>query len=706
MKMQSKPAHRWLMLSCLLALVPLMSSAASWKVSLPVQGSVSQALSPDGQQVGMASTFGPALFFAVEDGRIKESRTRPTERAYSFAWQPDGKGFYYGDPDARDGKQVQGVGPKGAGLPVLGGPHQVVPSPGGRWMASVDYTHLRLVDLRDGRLNTLLETLLKAGDSPIGDVSLLAWASDDILLVIYSSNGDAGPLVVCAFDVAHAKIVSTTVAPRHGKASALALDRTGHRLWIGTDEGHVLGLDLRTKKIDVETALEKTPINALAVSQAGHLAAWVEDRIVLADVHAPKLPSRSIQAWSTMGAVAERPLLAWSGEDLLLAAGAGGGAGQWWAERRDNVWEALNQTPEARAKRFAETQALADKGDTAAQLLLGQMFFEGVGVEKDETKAIGWWKKSANAGQLDAQFALADAYSKGLGGLERDREKSVYWWSKAADQLRVKSDSGDRPAAARLGYMHAKGMGVHPDPMLADLLLRIGSGDPAQVERDAHAALIERVERDLAPVQIKQVAGLLASWKPGVILPRDLREAVCAVPAHPQKGFDRTLGLAQFRDFQGRLRSDLDAFSNSNDIPGDETAVLAALRHVFRNSMAGGRKADSLMQSLMRPPPRNIVSPMRMLLADLKGKACPVGFGGKFVDDGQEVELWYVELDPSDEGAMAAFTPARLPQLGVNERNVFPTVLFVRDENNKLKWYGMSKEMDHILNYWFNIQVQ
>jgi hypothetical protein len=97
---------------------------------------------------------------------------------------------------------------------------------------------------------------------------------------------------------------------------------------------------------------------------------------------------------------------------------------------------------------------------------------------------------------------------------------------------------------------------------------------------------------------------------------------------------------------------------------------------------------------------------MGVMLEDIQNKACPVGFGGTFTDNGQTVEMWYVDLDPYDTGSMQAFKDLVLPPYGSTRRNVFPALVFVRDENHKLKLFAMSKEMGTILNYWFQIQIQ
>jgi TPR repeat protein len=47
-----------------------------------------------------------------------------------------------------------------------------------------------------------------------------------------------------------------------------------------------------------------------------------------------------------------------------------------------------------------------DNTDDEAMYFLGIIYYDGLGMDKDEDKASKWWKKSANRGNLDAKFRL------------------------------------------------------------------------------------------------------------------------------------------------------------------------------------------------------------------------------------------------------------------------------------------------------------
>ena len=73
---------------------------------------------------------------------------------------------------------------------------------------------------------------------------------------------------------------------------------------------------------------------------------------------------------------------------------------------------------------------LPNKNFAPAQFTLAWMYFNGIGVEKDEEKAFEWYEKSAKLNYIPAQLALAEMYSNGIG-VEKDEEKASEWYEKS-----------------------------------------------------------------------------------------------------------------------------------------------------------------------------------------------------------------------------------------------------------------------------------
>lgn len=76
---------------------------------------------------------------------------------------------------------------------------------------------------------------------------------------------------------------------------------------------------------------------------------------------------------------------------------------------------------------------LAEKGYPLAECQVGYFYYEGLGVEKDLSKAFYWTERSANHGDRDGQCNLAWFYEEGIG-VHVDMEKAKYWYKKSALQ--------------------------------------------------------------------------------------------------------------------------------------------------------------------------------------------------------------------------------------------------------------------------------
>lgn len=122
-------------------------------------------------------------------------------------------------------------------------------------------------------------------------------------------------------------------------------------------------------------------------------------------------------------------------------------------------------------------QALAEQDEPEAQVLLGQAYLDGHGLEPDPKRARIWFRKAAEAGHLLGMNMLGRAYDQGWGG-PVDHGSAAYWFRIAANQgldwgmynyahllLHGQGVAKDEPQAfdwynkaAELG--HAKALGV------------------------------------------------------------------------------------------------------------------------------------------------------------------------------------------------------------------------------------------------------
>lgn len=323
--------------------------------------------------------------------------------------------------------------------------------------------------------------------------------------------------------------------------------------------------------------------------------------------------------------------------------------------------------------------------------------------EPSQQQALALLEKSAESGHIQAQLQLANTYRRGLEGVKRNAASSKQWYLKAAEQLWPMADRGNPIAASILAELSLQNKGLPYDPELAGLLLKVSQQRLAGNERDAEA--LDKLERELAPERLARLNATAAQWRPGAALPRDLRQAICTSSDFVQPNFDRPKALAEFADFQARLRKAIDDVSAVEPSLIGETAALNTLRTAFAGTIAAGAKGEALLADFIQPSPRGVVSPLGSMFEKIKGKSCPVGYGGSFTDDGNTVELWYVDLDPADRGALQAFSPAALPAHGSLVRGKFPALVFTRNDSGKLQLYAMSQEMAKVMQYWWGIQL-
>ena len=96
-------------------------------------------------------------------------------------------------------------------------------------------------------------------------------------------------------------------------------------------------------------------------------------------------------------------------------------------------------------KDFKSLRALAEKGNSAAQTKLAEMYYNGHGVEEDDEEAKRWIQKSADQGYARAQVILGTFYLKGAG-VKKDHKEAAKWNQKAAEQ-------GDAEAQSKLQFL-------------------------------------------------------------------------------------------------------------------------------------------------------------------------------------------------------------------------------------------------------------
>ena len=92
------------------------------------------------------------------------------------------------------------------------------------------------------------------------------------------------------------------------------------------------------------------------------------------------------------------------------------------------------------------------QNNAAAQYVVGYMYDEGQGFERDSYKAMEWYKKAAAQNNADAQYAVGYSYDKGTV-VQEDKSQAMEWYKKAAAQ-----NNADAQYAIGFLYQHPEGV--------------------------------------------------------------------------------------------------------------------------------------------------------------------------------------------------------------------------------------------------------
>jgi TPR repeat protein len=115
--------------------------------------------------------------------------------------------------------------------------------------------------------------------------------------------------------------------------------------------------------------------------------------------------------------------------------------------------------PDLTSTDIVEIQKKADAGDANAQFALAEAYDFGKGAAQSDKNAFLWYRKSADQGFAPAQNSLGFMYRTGKG-VEQNKEQSVAWYRKAAKQVNAK-------AMFNLGTAYFNGDGVGIDDISA-----------------------------------------------------------------------------------------------------------------------------------------------------------------------------------------------------------------------------------------------
>jgi TPR repeat protein len=150
-----------------------------------------------------------------------------------------------------------------------------------------------------------------------------------------------------------------------------------------------------------------------------------------------------------------------------------------------------------------QLRAQAEKGNVEAQFALAQAYDRGRDVPIDKVEAVRWYTRAAEQGDAFSQYLLGNNSWNGTGMPKSDQE-AVRWWQRAAAQ-------GFAPAQSSLGRaLLTGGQGVLPDKTQAYVWLALSAGQGDQEADQQRATLVKQLQPD----QLAQAKRLVKEWKP------------------------------------------------------------------------------------------------------------------------------------------------------------------------------------------------
>ena len=134
---------------------------------------------------------------------------------------------------------------------------------------------------------------------------------------------------------------------------------------------------------------------------------------------------------------------------------------QLWPSGQSNPQQAADKGKPL-PKDFKSLKALAEKGDARAQFQLANKFYYGEEVAKDYVQSFEWASRSAAQDNPKAKYRLASLYLQGIG-IAKDEDKAMALFKECAEGIRKLAEQNDAQAQSNLGWMYHTGQGVEQD---------------------------------------------------------------------------------------------------------------------------------------------------------------------------------------------------------------------------------------------------
>lgn len=160
-------------------------------------------------------------------------------------------------------------------------------------------------------------------------------------------------------------------------------------------------------------------------------------------------------------------------------------------------------------KRYGESRrifgSLADTGNVRAQFMMGTIFEQGLGVDKDLSAAARWYRAAADGGNASAQYNLGVFYQFGKG-VQKDSVAAAKLLQQAAEQ-------GHGRAQNNLSTFYFTGVGVPQDLVEAWKWLTLSADRLKGQARELVLGNRRVIEEKLKPEELADAKRRVAAWR-------------------------------------------------------------------------------------------------------------------------------------------------------------------------------------------------
>jgi len=140
----------------------------------------------------------------------------------------------------------------------------------------------------------------------------------------------------------------------------------------------------------------------------------------------------------------------------------------------------------------------------SSELMLGDCYFYGKGVQQDYSEALRWYRDASGGGPCEAAFNVASMYEKGQG-VPQDYDEAIKWYREAAEQ-------GETRAQFNLGCMYENGRGVVQDYVQAHMWMNLAAAHSRDDDEKRCAAGRDSVATKMNSTQIGEAQRLARQW--------------------------------------------------------------------------------------------------------------------------------------------------------------------------------------------------